>query len=103
MAKTCLGRRERFWTMSHTLFLGGRCGLVAGSWILVMVWSPSSPPTPCIGTLPPHEFYPVVTNDRFAISRSVRRRCAAVVRSEPIPEVLSCKYSHKQQSNQQWS
>lgn len=83
MAQTCLGRRGRFWPIGRPLFHGGRGGLVAGSWILDMVRFPSSPPSPGTGTLPPAGVYPAITNDCFAIAGSVRRRCAAVVCSEP--------------------
>ena len=65
------------------MFHGGRGGLVAGSWILDMMKSPYSPPTPGIGTVVTRGLYPVWTTVRFAILGFFRHFCGANVCFEP--------------------
>lgn len=55
IAQTCLGRSGCFWLISRLFFHGEREGLVAGSWILGKVRTPSIPPTPGIGNVPARE------------------------------------------------
>ena len=64
MAQTCRGRSYRFCPINRPLFHGGRERLVAGSWILGMVSSPSSPPTPGISTVPTRDDYSFWTSDQ---------------------------------------
>lgn len=77
-------QERTFLAHESPLFHGGHVSLVAGSWILDMLMSPSSPPTPSIGTAPTRGRYRSRPNDRFRVRRFNRHRCGAVARSKPI-------------------
>lgn len=86
-AQTCRGRSGRFRPISRPLFHGGCGGRVAGSWILDMKKSPSSPPTSGIDTVPTHEFYPKRTMS--ASSHLLQGRFAAAQWSAPSPNLAN--------------